>query len=75
VDGVEVMHPSHDANVTRRLRTLAGELHLLPTGGSDWHGDFAVDRPLAALGSLDIPPAWLAGLEQRHGERTGVEVM
>jgi predicted metal-dependent phosphoesterase TrpH len=73
VDGVEVLHPSHDANVRQRVRDLATSLSLLPTGGTDWHGDFAVDRPVAPLGSLNVPPAWLDQLEQLHTERCGVE--
>jgi predicted metal-dependent phosphoesterase TrpH len=73
VDGVEVLHPSHDENVRQRVRDLARTLGFLTTGGTDWHGDFAVDRPVMALGSLDVPPAWLDQLEQLHTERCGVE--
>ncbi len=36
--GVEVDHPDHDAPNRARLRGLAGELGLLVTGSSDYHG-------------------------------------
>jgi len=74
VDGVEVLHPSHDAATERRLRKLAVELDLAPTGGTDWHGDFGVDRPIMTLGSLEIPSQWLERVEQIHAGRVGAEV-
>lgn len=74
VDGVEVLHPSHDGAIERRLRKLAVELDLAPTGGTDWHGDFAVDRPTVTLGSLEIPSQWLERVEQIHAGRVGAEV-
>ncbi|SNR39207.1 hypothetical protein SAMN06265360_104207 [Haloechinothrix alba] len=36
--GVEVDHPNHDQRARARLRELAAELDLLPTGSSDYHG-------------------------------------
>ncbi len=74
VDGVEVLHPSHDTATSRRLDRLAGELELVRTGGADWHGDFALDRPAASLGALEIPPAWLERLEAVHAGRAKAEV-
>src|SRR5437588_634623 len=44
VDAVEVLHPSHDESCVRRIGALAVELELLQSGGTDWHGDMAVDR-------------------------------
>lgn len=75
VDGVEVKHPSHDASTERRLKKLAVELDLAPTGGTDWHGDFGVDRPIMTLGSLEIPSEWLDRVEHIHAGRVGAEVM
>lgn len=74
VDGVEVRHPSHDESTIKRLNKLFAELDLVPTGGSDWHGDFAVDRPAASLGSQDVPPTWLEQVERIHIERVSAEV-
>lgn len=36
--GVEINHPDHDHDERRRLATLAADLDLVPTGGSDDHG-------------------------------------
>lgn len=36
--GVEVDHPDHDEPARERLRSLADELDLIPTGSSDYHG-------------------------------------
>jgi 3',5'-nucleoside bisphosphate phosphatase len=36
--GMEVDHADHDEPTRRRLRWLAGELGLVVTGGSDYHG-------------------------------------
>ncbi|HET9381419.1 MAG TPA: PHP domain-containing protein [Streptomyces sp.] len=38
LDGIEVDHMDHDAAARTRLRGLAGELGLLTTGSSDYHG-------------------------------------
>jgi predicted metal-dependent phosphoesterase TrpH len=38
LDGVEVDHADHDASTRAYLRGLAGDLRLLTTGSSDYHG-------------------------------------
>jgi predicted metal-dependent phosphoesterase TrpH len=38
LNGIEVDHVDHDAAARRRIRGLAGELGLAPTGSSDYHG-------------------------------------
>lgn len=50
LDGIEVVHPSHDDPTRRRLRRLARELELVPTGGSDFHGMPPSGGPPPALG-------------------------
>lgn len=65
VTGVEVLHPAHDAPTTARIRELARRLDLLPTGGSDWHGDAAGASQRAPLGALNVPAAWLTAMERR----------
>jgi hypothetical protein len=69
VDAVEVLHPSHDESTSRRIGGLAAELGLLTSGGTDWHGDLAVDRPQTPLGGLPIPGEWLVALEKLHMSR------
>lgn len=39
--GLEVFHPDHDDAVRESLLSLAAALHLIPTGGSDDHGDLS----------------------------------
>jgi predicted metal-dependent phosphoesterase TrpH len=39
LDAIEVYHPDHDAEAVVRYRTIASQLKLLATGGSDFHGD------------------------------------
>jgi predicted metal-dependent phosphoesterase TrpH len=38
LDGLEVDHPDHDELTRARLRVVAGDLGLLVTGSSDYHG-------------------------------------
>jgi predicted metal-dependent phosphoesterase TrpH len=38
LDGIEVDHMDHDEPTRARLRAVAAELGLLPTGSSDYHG-------------------------------------
>jgi len=39
LDAIEVHHSDHDASAVERYARTAGELGLLMTGGSDFHGD------------------------------------
>lgn len=38
VDGIEVMHPSHDYETQKHIEDFADKHNLLKTGGSDFHG-------------------------------------
>jgi predicted metal-dependent phosphoesterase TrpH len=51
LDGVEVWHPSHGAAAVRRWRDTARKLHLIESGGSDFHGTHRG----AALGDMPVP--------------------
>jgi predicted metal-dependent phosphoesterase TrpH len=52
LDAIEVYHSDHDATAVGRYRTMARELDVLVTGGSDFHGDPARSvRP----GSATLP--------------------
>lgn len=62
MDGVEVKHPSHSPQDTARIRTLAEQLGLLPSGGSDWHG--APDGP-RTIGMMHVPIEWLTRQDER----------
>lgn len=57
LDGIEVLHPSHSWEDSRRLDGFATELDLVRSGGSDWHG--APDGA-RALGMMRVPGQWLS---------------
>jgi predicted metal-dependent phosphoesterase TrpH len=66
LDAVETRHPSHDPDLRARLTTLALELGLLRTGGSDWHGDPGPGEMQPPLGSQQVPLDWLERLESHR---------
>ncbi|GAA4841612.1 PHP domain-containing protein [Saccharopolyspora rosea] len=54
--GVEIDHPDHDAVTRERLRGLAADLDLIPTGSSDYHGTnktIEIGQETTAPDSLD----------------------
>ncbi|QRK93333.1 PHP domain-containing protein [Saccharopolyspora erythraea] len=59
--GVEIDHPDHDPQVRDRLRALAAELDLVPTGSSDYHGT----NKTIAIGQETTAPESLDRLAQR----------
>jgi 3',5'-nucleoside bisphosphate phosphatase len=67
IDGIEVWHSQHDAELRRRLLRLVDRHGLLATGGSDYHG---VHKPSVRLGSgvdgnVAVPHELLGGLRAR----------
>jgi 3',5'-nucleoside bisphosphate phosphatase len=62
LDGVEVRHPSHSSEDTKRLLALTDFFGLVPSGGSDWHG--AMDGP-RRLGMMNVPIEWLEKQDER----------
>ncbi|MCX4513083.1 PHP domain-containing protein [Streptomyces sp. NBC_01619] len=52
LDGIEVDHMDHDEPTRARLRGLAADLGLLPTGSSDYHGS----RKTCRLGDYTTDP-------------------
>ena len=71
LDGLEVRHPGHTAEDTKRLGALAEFFGLVPSGGSDWHGAHEGPR---VLGVMRVPASWLeqqdARVEVRRGTAT-----
>lgn len=43
--GLEVFHPDHDEGKQRKYLKIAHECDLVPTGGSDFHGDRTATEP------------------------------
>ena len=66
LDGVEVLHPSHSGDDSQRLDALAGELKLVRSGGSDWHG---TPESARSLGMMRVPSQWLVDQEARVAAR------
>ncbi len=54
LDGIEVVHPSHDDRLEAYYRQLAARMGLLVTGGSDFHGIEQAER--VRLGRWREPP-------------------
>ncbi len=64
--GVEVYHPDHNDSVREKYLRIARALDLVPTAGSDYHGEaVAPDR---RLGQATMPEEELARLEARRGD-------
>ncbi len=70
LDGIEVRHPSHNVEDQRRLQALADHFGLVPSGGSDWHGEMTGRR---TLGVMQVPPAWLDLQRARLAARTAAQ--
>jgi len=62
LDGLEVWHPRHSEPQRRNYLRLAGELDLVPTGGSDYHGPRVGD---AVIGQEPVPLESLERLRER----------
>jgi predicted metal-dependent phosphoesterase TrpH len=63
--GVETYHPDHNPSVREKYLRLARELDLVPTAGSDYHGEAVA--PGRRLGEVTMPEEDLALLEARRG--------
>lgn len=71
LDGLEVLHPSHSWDDSQRLDAIAGDLDLVRSGGSDWHGGSDGAR---SLGMMRVPSQWLADQEARAAARASRRV-
>ena len=64
VVGLEVHHVDHDPGTRERLLRLAEELGMVPTAGSDFHGETV--SPDRHLGDVTMPAEDLERLEARR---------
>jgi 3',5'-nucleoside bisphosphate phosphatase len=70
VDAVEVRCGRSTQSENERWERMASEAGLLPSGGSDFHGDNKPDlRVGTGRGRLRVPLAWLEALEARAASR------
>ncbi|MBI3258922.1 MAG: PHP domain-containing protein [Ignavibacteriae bacterium] len=53
IDGIEVVHPSHQPELQRHYREIAALYCLIETGGSDFHGNRDYDH--VNFGKVTIP--------------------
>jgi 3',5'-nucleoside bisphosphate phosphatase len=67
LDGLEVVHPSHQPYLTEYWMAVALRYGLLRTGGSDYHGSRPED---AAIDDYTIPRPWVEMLLGRIAEAT-----
>ncbi len=68
-DGLECFYPEHDERTVARCLALAAVNDLVPTGGSDFHGETKPDVRLGcANGGRPVPDAILAGLKARWAQ-------
>jgi predicted metal-dependent phosphoesterase TrpH len=63
LSGIEVSHPDHPFPVQERLSALAKRLDLVPTAGSDFHGELVV--PGRRLGTTGMERSDLERLRKR----------
>jgi len=61
LSGIEAYHPNHKPKDVKRLVSIAKELDLIITGGTDSHGDKKDENP---IGSLDVPYSCLEKLKE-----------
>jgi predicted metal-dependent phosphoesterase TrpH len=63
--GVEVSHPDHNPSMREKYLRIASQLDLVPTAGSDFHGEAVA--PHRHLGDESMSEEDLARLEERRG--------
>jgi len=64
VVGIETHHPDHNPSVREKYLRLAREFHLVPTAGSDFHGEMV--SPDRRLGQVTMEPEDLEKLEEHR---------
>lgn len=66
--GVECYYSEHSAELTKEFLAMARQANLVPTGGSDFHGEVSPGIRLGVgFGGLNVPDDVLAQLEARRG--------
>jgi predicted metal-dependent phosphoesterase TrpH len=67
MDGIECFHAKHSIQMSERYLAIAGQYHLLVTGGSDCHG-FSKNKPL--IGTVKLPYEHVEKLKAAAGRKT-----
>lgn len=63
VDGIEVMHPSHNQQLIKFYKGIVNEYFLLESGGSDFHGGKRDDH--ANFGHYNVPQNIVDAMKKR----------
>src|SRR5262249_6531888 len=71
IDAVEGRHPSHSAAVRTKLECLARTLGMLPTGGSDSHGQPSASSAHSVVGGERVPLEWVDAIVALARSRGG----
>lgn len=66
LDGIECFHTKHSAAAAQHYLKLAGEFHLLVTGGSDCHG---TNKGKPLVGTVKLPYHYVEKLKERAAAR------
>ncbi len=62
LDGVEVIHPSHNEYIRNKLFDLATKFNMLTTGGSDYHGIHEYEE--GNFGKSIVPHLWVENIHK-----------
>jgi hypothetical protein len=65
LDGIEVYYPNHSRKFRKHLISLAENLSLLVTGGSDYHGSIRPGTTLAGGKNVSVPAQLLVKMKER----------
>lgn len=63
IDGIEVIHPSHNEDLVKYYSSIADEYFLLESGGSDFHGGLRHDEH--CIGLYTVPYKFVETMKQR----------
>lgn len=67
LEGLEVYYPDHTPAMVTRFLEIAAQLHLLVTGGTDFHGGDLATR--VGVGSQYVPVEAVERLKERAGSK------
>jgi predicted metal-dependent phosphoesterase TrpH len=76
VDGIEVIHPSHNYELQKKMQDYADRHNLLKTGGSDYHGGTSTetDNYQKYFGVVTISLEYVNALKRMTDQRKKMKV-
>lgn len=61
--GIEAWHNSHPPHIVKKFLSIADEMNLIATGGSDCHGGYGNEPPI--MGKIKVPYSVVEALEEK----------